>query len=306
MNEVVVGSKVAQGPLSGPAAFLRFWRQDARVVLGSVNDPLNLNPVCRGKIENQLLFEMADSPHSQRREFFGFTWSSEVGRLPQFLEGDAGGSQIALRHIDTAILAEPGEMPDQITSSRRPYDRTGHALLRFLPGAHQRKPGTLDFGPVAVRHFRGFSAGFRFLHARVDALLPMFVHRNRPPFTLPKVQKELGRFLKELFAAGKFPALNRFVDALLKIGRQCNIHGASLRKRILRQESADCSLELIGAVVSFQFSVGEHKFLVISHKFSVPEEADSRCALQRGVDGCSRVTAQRQLFTADGQLLTDD
>ncbi len=96
--------------------------------------------------------------------------------------------------------------------------------LSLLPGPQEIQPRMLNLVPVAVRHFSGFSAGLGFLDENLHALFPLVVHWNRRSITVPEEQKQFGGFLEEFISTGEITALNNFVDALLEVARQCNIH----------------------------------------------------------------------------------
>lgn len=208
------------------------------VILGGVNDALDLHAICVRMIENQMLFEMPDSPHSNGGEFRGLAGGAHARCLRKFKKSGAGFGEKAARCGETGVFPEIGEVPDEITPRSRPYGDSGHGRLRFLPGPQQCQPRPFNFGPVAIGHFPGFSAGLRLVEECVHALLPMLIHGNRPALALREAQKEFGRLFEELFVAGKFSALHSFVDAFFKFGWQGEIHRPFLPSPILRQEDA--------------------------------------------------------------------
>src|SRR5579864_5330840 len=113
--------------------------------------------------------------------------------------------------------------------SGRSYDRSAHAGLGLLPGAHEGKSSALDFRPILVLHFCCISTGLGLLHKSVHALFPIRINGNRPALTIPDVQEEFGGFLKEFFAAGELPALNGLINPLLEVGGQGNVYHAVLQ-----------------------------------------------------------------------------
>ena len=76
-----LGPRVLQVTLTG-----RRRLYDAGIVLGGMNNAFNLDAVRDRLMEDQVLLEMPDSPHSQCREFPGLTARSEVRRLREFEE----------------------------------------------------------------------------------------------------------------------------------------------------------------------------------------------------------------------------
>jgi hypothetical protein len=193
-----------------------------------MNNAFDLDAVRDGLIEDQVLLEMPDSPHSQGREFLGLTPRAEVRRLRKFEEGATGFSEEAASRAQAAIFADISEMPNEVAPSGRPHNSSAHASLSLLPGTHEGKPGALDFSPIAVLHFRSFSAGLGLFDESIHALLPMRIHGHRRPIAIAEAQKEFGSFLKELFAAGELPALNGLIDPFLELGWQGNVYHAFL------------------------------------------------------------------------------
>jgi hypothetical protein len=193
-----------------------------------MNNAFDPDAVRDGLIEDQVLLEMPDSPHSQRWEFAGLTRCAKVRHLGKFEEGISGFSEETARRSHATVLADVGKVSDEIAPCGRPYDSSSQVRLGLLPGPHEGKPCVFDMDPIAVRHFRCFPAGLGLFDESIHALLPMRIHRDRLPNAVPKAQKEFGSFLKELFATGELPALNGLIDALLEIGWQGNIYHAVL------------------------------------------------------------------------------
>src|SRR5208282_873034 len=57
---------------------IEFGREEPGIVLGGVNNAFDPHTVRMGMIENQVLFKMPDSPHSQQWELPGFAGHAEV------------------------------------------------------------------------------------------------------------------------------------------------------------------------------------------------------------------------------------
>ena len=126
------------------------------------------------------------------------------------------------------IFTDIREMSNEVAPSGRPYDSPAHAGLSLLPGTHAGKPGALDFSPIVVFHFRSFSARLGLLDESIHPLLPLPIYGNGPSIVDPEAQKELGRFFKELFAAGELPALHGLINPFLEVGWQGNVYHADL------------------------------------------------------------------------------
>ena len=77
-----------------------------------MNNAFNPDAVWDGLIEDQILLEMPDSPHSQCREFLGLTPCAEVRRLREFVEGATGFSEEAASHVQAAIFTDISEMSE--------------------------------------------------------------------------------------------------------------------------------------------------------------------------------------------------
>jgi hypothetical protein len=193
-----------------------------------MNNAFDPDAVGDGLIEDQALFEMPNTPHSQSREFLGLTPGAEVRGLRQFQESATGFREEAAGRAQAAVFTDISKMPNEVAPRGRPHDRSAHARLGPLPGTQEGKAGALDFHPIVILHFRSFSAGLRLIDESVHALFPMRIHGNRAPITFPEVQKEFGSFLKELFAAGELPALNGLINPFFEVGGQDNVYHAVL------------------------------------------------------------------------------
>jgi hypothetical protein len=202
--------------------------KDAGIVLGGMNNAFNADAVGDGLIEDQVLFKMADSPHSQSWELHGLTSSADMHGLRKFVEGITGFSEEAARRAQAAMFTDISEVPNKVSPSGGPYDSSGHARLSLLSGAHEGNSGALDFSPIIVFHFRSFPAGLGLFDESVNSLLPVSVHRNRPSIIDSEAQKEFGRFLKELFTAGELAALNGLINTFLEVGWQGYVYHTDL------------------------------------------------------------------------------
>lgn len=130
-----VDTSLARGRLA--STFQESAAKDALIVLGGVDDALNLRAICERMVKDQVLFKMPNSPHPERREFVGFMRCAEMRRLSKFTKGVTRLGKEPTGRVQTGILTNVGEVPNQIAPSGRPYSYLGHGCLSFLPGLPQ-------------------------------------------------------------------------------------------------------------------------------------------------------------------------
>ena len=97
-----------------------------------MNNALDPDAVRNGLIEDQVLLEMPDSPHSQCWEFARPNRCAKVGHLGKFEEGLTGFSEEAARRSQATVLADLGKVLDEIAPCGRPYASSSHARLEAI------------------------------------------------------------------------------------------------------------------------------------------------------------------------------
>jgi hypothetical protein len=104
-----------------------------KVVLGGVNDTLDLNISPDRLVENEVLLEASYTPHPQVWELAKLPRSTHGGSLRELAEAEAcGGAETAGSH-EAVALSNVREMLDEVAAAAGPHDNAGHFGLGFLP-----------------------------------------------------------------------------------------------------------------------------------------------------------------------------
>jgi hypothetical protein len=106
--------------------------------LGGVNDALDFDALCDGLVENQVLFEVLNSPHPQLGKLLEFVWCTQVRLSCQFGKGSAGRKAETASYGQVAIFTDVSKVANEITAGGGPYDSSAHASLSLLPGLDER------------------------------------------------------------------------------------------------------------------------------------------------------------------------
>ena len=105
--------------------------QHTRVILRRVDHTFNLNAVRKESVENEVVFEITNAPHSHTCKLVKLPDATDFRHFSQFSKSNAGGALESAGHFDAGVFRDISEMVNQVAAGCRPDRRAnGHLVVR--------------------------------------------------------------------------------------------------------------------------------------------------------------------------------